>query len=114
MQMARDAQLSVVSILQGAFSIALLCGIKQNCYSVGMTLYEYYMVFPDGDTQEISGALAIGSLYDMNGNRLTPPLPTNKMIVYQVCGKRTREERGIVATYYTVEQLDAAELRAYI
>ena len=43
-----------------------------------------------------------------------PPLPTNKMIVYQVCGKRTREERGIVATYYALEQLDAAELRAYV
>lgn len=74
-----------------------------------MTLYEYYMVFPDGDMQEISDPLAIGSLYDMNGNRLMPPLPTNKMIVYQVGGKRTREERGIVATYYAMEQLDAAE-----
>ena len=79
-----------------------------------MTLYEYYMVFPDGDTQEISGTLTIGSLYDMNGNRLTPPLPTNKMIVYQVSGKRTREERGIVATYYTMEQLDVFELHVYI
>ena len=100
--------------MQGAFSIALLCGIKKNCYSMSMTLYEYYMVFPDGDMQEISGTLTIGSLYDMNGNRLMPPLPTNRMIVYQVSGKRTREERGIVTVYYTMEQLDAAELRAYI
>ena len=81
---------------------------------MSMTLYEYYMVFPDGDMQEISGTLTIGSLYDMNGNRLMPPLPTNRMIVYQVSGKRTREERGIVTIYYTMEQLDAAELRAYI
>ena len=95
-------------------TLLLLCGDKKNCYSVAMTLYEYYMVFPDGDTQEVSNTLAIGSLYDMNGNRLMPPLPTNKMIVYQVCGKRTREERGIVATYYALEQLDAAELRAYV
>ena len=79
-----------------------------------MTLYEYYMVFPDGDTQEISEALAIGSLYDINGNRLIPPLPTNKMIVYQVCGKRTREERGMVTIYYILEQLDATELLAYL
>ena len=79
-----------------------------------MTLYEYYMVFPDGDTQEVSNTLAIGSLYDMNGNRLMPPLPTNKMIVYQVSGKRTREERGIVTIYYILEQLDAVELRAYL
>lgn len=97
--------------LSGGFP---LCGGKKNCYSVSMTLYEYYMVFPDGDTQEISDALAIGSLYDMNGNRLMPPLPTNKMIVYQVAGKHTREERGTVLTYYILEQLDAAELLAYI
>ena len=88
--------------------------LKKNCYSVGMTLYEYYMVFPDGDMQEVSDELMVGSLYDINGRRLMPPLPTNKMIVYQVCGKRTREERGIVATYYALEQLDAAELRAYV
>lgn len=94
--------------------MTLLCEFKKNCYSIGMTLYEYYMVFPDGDAQEIYGALEIGSLYDMNGYRLTPPLPTNKMIVYQVCGKRTCEERGIVRISYTMEQLDAAELRAYI
>lgn len=81
---------------------------------MSMTLYEYYMVFPDGDMQEISGTLTIGSLYDMNGNQLSLPLSTNKMIVYQVSGKRTREERGVVATYYTLEQLDALELRAYI
>ena len=100
--------------MQAGFSADPLCGTKKNCYSAGMTLYEYYMVFPDGDMQGISGTLTIGSLYDMNGNRLTPPLPTNKMIVYQVSGKRTREERGIVTTYYAMEQLDAAELRAYI
>jgi|GEM_PF-187503 hypothetical protein len=94
--------------------ILLLCEFKQNWYSIDMTLYEYYMIFPDGDAQEISGALEIGSLYDMNGYPLTPPLPTNKMIVYQVCGKRTREERGIVRISYTMEQLDAMELRAYI
>lgn len=79
-----------------------------------MTLYEYYMIFPDGDTQEISDELTIGLLYDINGRRLTPPLPTNKMIVYQACGKRTREGCGIIATYYIMEQLDAAELLAYI
>ena len=79
-----------------------------------MTLYEYYMIFPDNDTQEISGPLSIGSLYDMNGRTVYPPLPTNKMIIYQVCGKRTREERGIVSTYYILEQLTADELRAYL
>jgi len=79
-----------------------------------MTIYEYYMVFPDGDMQEISGVLAIGSLYDMNGQVLKPPLPTHKMIVYEVVGKRSREERGVVTTYYLMNQLSADELRAYL
>ena len=91
------------------------CRFRENHYTrYTMTLYEYYMVFPDGDTQEIPGSMAIGSLYDINGQPLYPPLPTNKMIVYQVCGKRTREDRGIVATYYIMEQLSADELRAYL
>ena len=79
-----------------------------------MTLYEYYMIFPDADAQPISGPLSIGSLYDMNGRAVHPPLPTNKMLVYQVCGKRTREEKGIVSTYYIMEQLTANELLAYL
>jgi len=79
-----------------------------------MTLYEYYMIFPDGDIQEISHPLSIGTLFDMNGNPIRPPIPTNKMVAYEVCGKRTREESGIIATYYRMEQLTANELRAYI
>lgn len=79
-----------------------------------MTLYEYYMIFPDNDAQEISGPLSIGFLYDMNGQAIYPPLPTNKMIIYQVSGKRTREERGVIATYYIMEQLTADELRVYL
>lgn len=79
-----------------------------------MTLYEYYMVFPDGDIQEIRHPLSLGTLFDMNGNPLQLPLPTNKMIVYEVCGKRTREENGIVITYYKMVQLNAEELLAYL
>lgn len=79
-----------------------------------MTLYEYYMIFPDGDVQEISRPLSIGAFFDMNGQPLSVPLPTNKMIVYEVQGKRTREERGIVATYYQMNQLTADELLHYI
>ncbi len=79
-----------------------------------MTLYEYYIIYPDGEKQEISGPVSIGTFLDINGNQLPHQLPTNKMIVYQVQGKQTMEERGIVQTVYILEQLDAEELLDYV
>ena len=80
-----------------------------------MTLYEYFLVFPEGDVQPISHPVMVSTLLDMNGNALSLPLPTNKMLVYQVVRKRTIEaEIGIVKTYYLLEQLDAFELCDYL
>ena len=78
-----------------------------------MTLYEYYIVFPGGEMQETGGPLPIGELIDINGTVLHQPLPTNKMIAYQIAGKRTLEERGTVKTVYILSQLNAQELTAY-
>jgi hypothetical protein len=78
-----------------------------------MTLYEFHIVFPEGETQEISHQLAPGDIVDVNGYPLPVPLPTNRMIAYHVSGKRTVEERGLVVTWYHLEQLDATELLAY-
>lgn len=79
-----------------------------------MTIYEYYMVFPDGEQQEISTPIPAGVLVDMNGNILPARLPTHKMIAYEVAGKRTFEERGFVRTMYMLQQLSADELLDYI
>lgn len=79
-----------------------------------MTLYEYYMIFPDGEQQEISSPIPAGALVDMNGNMLPARLPTHKMIVYEVAGKRTLEERGLVRIMYILEQLSADELLDYV
>ena len=79
-----------------------------------MTLYEYYIIYPDGENQDISGPVSIGTFLDINGNQLPQRLPTNKMIVYQVQSKRTIENRGIVQIIYVVEQLDAQELLDYV
>lgn len=78
-----------------------------------MTLYEFHIVFPEGETQEISRELRTGDIVDINGNPLPLPLPTNRMIAYHVSGKRTAEERGLVVTWYMLEQLNAMELLAY-
>lgn len=77
-------------------------------------MYEYYIIYPDGEKQEISGPVSIGTFLDINGNQLPHQLPTNKMIVYQVQSKRTIENRGIVQIIYVVEQLDAEELLDYV
>lgn len=78
-----------------------------------MTLYEFYLVFPEGETQEISHPLQVNGIVDVNGNRLDIPLPTNRMIAYHVGRKRTAEEKGLVVTWYFLEQLNAMELLEY-
>jgi hypothetical protein len=74
---------------------------------------EYFIVFPDGDAQEISGRLPFNALVDINGNVLSPPLPTNKMIAYKVAGIKTDEKKGSSETYHFLELLSAEELLEY-
>jgi len=76
-------------------------------------MYEFHIVFPEGETQEIEQQLSVGDIIDVNGLPLSLPLPTNRMIAYHVSRKRTEEERGLVATWYFLEQLNAMELLAY-
>lgn len=78
-----------------------------------MTLYEFHIVFPEGETQEIDHQLCVNDIVDLNGNPLQCPLPTNRMIAYHVARKRTAEDRGLVVTWYFLEQLNAAELLEY-
>jgi len=78
-----------------------------------MQLYEYYIVFPEGDAQEIEGRLPFNALVDMNGNVISLPLPTNKMIVFKVNGIKTEEKLGLSQTYHFLELLSADELLEY-
>jgi hypothetical protein len=78
-----------------------------------MFVSEYFIVFPDGDIQEISGRLPFNSLVDMNGNVLSLPLVTNKMIVFKVAGIKTDEKKGSSETYHFLELLGAEELLEY-
>ena len=74
---------------------------------------EYFIVFPEGDVQEISGRLPFNALVDMNGNTLSPPLPTNRMIVFRVAMIKTDENKGGNETYHFLELLGAEELLEY-
>ena len=78
-----------------------------------MTLYEFHIVFPEGETQEISHQLSPGEIVDVNGQPLTLPLPTNRMLAYHVSRKRMAEETGMVVTWYFLEQMSATELLSY-
>ena len=79
-----------------------------------MTLYEFHLVFPEGETQEIEHQLSVNDIVDVNGCPLPLPLPTNRMLAYHVARKRTAEETGLVVTWYFLEQLSAADLLEYL
>jgi len=79
-----------------------------------MFMKEFYIIFPEGDVQEIQGRLPFNSLVDMNGNVLYPPLPTNKMIVFRVNRIKTEEKKGVSETYHFLELLSAEELKEFL
>lgn len=79
-----------------------------------MTIYEYYVTFPDGELREIDHPLQTGTLVDINAFPLSLPLPTNRMIVYRISAMRTKESRGTIATAYLLEQLDSEELVEFL
>ena len=82
-------------------------------YDLGMFISEYFIVFPEGDIQEIQRRLPFNALVDMNGNVLSLPLPTNKMIAFKVNGIKTDEKKGSSETYHLLELLSADELLEY-
>jgi len=79
-----------------------------------MFITEYFIVFPEGDTQEIRGRLMINQLVDINGNPLPLPLPTNRMIAFRVAKISTDEHKGGQEIYHYLEQLSAPELLEYV
>jgi type II secretory pathway component PulL len=79
-----------------------------------MFIAEYFIVFPEGDTQEIHGRLTLNQLVDLNGNALELPLPTNRMIVFRVVKIKTNEYKGGTETFHFLEQVSARELIEYV
>jgi hypothetical protein len=74
---------------------------------------EFFIVFPEGDVQEVSGRLPFNTLVDMNGNVLSLPLPTNKMIAFRVARIQKSEKKGSDETFHFLELMSAEELLAY-
>jgi hypothetical protein len=78
-----------------------------------MFTQEFFIVFPEGDVQEISGRLSINDIVDINGRPLPLPLPTNKMIAFRVGKIKTDENKGGNETFHYLELLGAEELISY-
>jgi hypothetical protein len=78
-----------------------------------MKLVEYYVVFPEGEAQEIESGLRIDELVDLNGRPLSLPVPTVRMIAYRVVKVRQVEERSTLSVLHYLELVPSYELAAY-
>ncbi|MDR0669105.1 MAG: hypothetical protein LBF95_03390 [Treponema sp.] len=78
-----------------------------------MLIPEYFIVFPEGDVQEIPSRLPLNAVVDINGRILDLPLPTNRMIAFRVYRIRVNEDRGTSETFHHLELLSAEELLPY-
>ncbi len=88
--------------------------IIKDRYGFIMLELENYMVYPDGDIQEIDGGLRINDLVDLNGRRLILPLRSSRVIAYRIVSIRVKEERKTRATYHYSELVPAAELASFV
>lgn len=79
-----------------------------------MTVETNYVVFPEGDTQEIPGRLSIGRLVDHNGYPLTLPLASARIIAFRVVKIRHTETRGMLDILHYLELVPAFELMEYV
>jgi hypothetical protein len=78
-----------------------------------MFMNEYFIVFPEGDVQEIPHRIPINEIVDINGQSLPLPLPSNRVIAYRVSRIKTDENRGGNETFHFLELLSAEELIPY-
>jgi hypothetical protein len=78
-----------------------------------MFMNEFFIVFPDGDAQEIPGRLNLNDIVDINGAVLPLPLPDNRMIAFRVARIKVNENRGGNETLHFLELLSAEELIPY-
>ena len=72
------------------------------------------IIFLEGDSQEISHRLRINQMVDINGNPLSLPLSTSKMIVYRVYKISTDSNRNEDITNYHLEQVSVNELDDFV
>ena len=70
------------------------------------------IVYPEGDSRQIEHDLRVNQLVDLNGNPLSLPLPSARMIVYRVWKVSTQAERHEESIYYHLELVTRPELES--
>jgi hypothetical protein len=72
-----------------------------------------FIIYPEGDVQEIDHSLSINQLVDLNGNPLQLPLPTTKMIVYRVYKINVKTPTGQEIRQHYLELVNVNELEQF-
>lgn len=70
-----------------------------------MTIYEYYLIYPEGDIVEINSEIPVSSIVNIYGEVLSKSSLNTKDLCYYVAKKQCKEGKGINQTFYTLEQL---------
>jgi hypothetical protein len=78
-----------------------------------MTIDEFYIVYPEGECQELEAPLRIDQLVDLNGRALPLPLPSPRIIAYRITKVRHTEEKGVHAVFHYAELVSASDLISY-
>lgn len=91
----------------------LLARAQEAVYGLFMYSEEHFIVFPEGDIQEVTRRIPIGTLVDVNGEPLILPLKSARTLAFQVSRIQVKEERGGSEVYHHLELMSAAELAAY-
>lgn len=72
------------------------------------------MHYPDGGTQRATAPIRYGALLDVNGNELSLPLSSSKILAYRVWKATTEETRNETIRHYHLEQVYPSELEDWV
>ena len=72
------------------------------------------ILYPEGDSREISHRLKINQLVDLNGIPLELPLQTARIIAYRVCKITIQSTRNENITNYHLELMNRIDLGNYV
>ncbi|HOV12913.1 MAG TPA: hypothetical protein PK771_01410 [Spirochaetota bacterium] len=75
-----------------------------------MEFNNYFLLFPEGDTQEIYHPLRFGDIIDINGNICKPNDLNPRKISYKVTGVQQKTHFKEITFYYRVELLNRNEV----
>ncbi|MBN1524965.1 MAG: hypothetical protein JW904_10800 [Spirochaetales bacterium] len=72
------------------------------------------IIYPEGDQQEIQHLLHIYEMVDVNGNPLSLPLSSGKIIAFRVYRINTRQTRNEEIREHHLEIIPVTELEGYV